>query len=79
MVKSLFSFLTRPTYHMIESGIQLSYSPTAGDFKIAIPASTLDTIAAGVPLCVFPTRLPLTMADKNSHLHAYPIQLPGRS
>ena len=66
-------------YHTIESAIQLTYSPTAGDFKIAIPASTLDTIAAGVLLCVFPTCFLLTVADKNSHLHACPIQLPGQS
>ena len=58
MIKKLFSFFpTEPTYHMIENAIQLTYSLTAGDFKIAIPASTLDTIAAGVLLCVYPTRL----------------------
>ena len=80
MIKKLFScFLTEPTYHMIENAIQLTYSLTAGDFRIAIPASTLDIIAAGVLSCVFPTSLLVTVADKNSHLHACPIQLPGQS
>ena len=64
---------------MIESVIPLTCSPTAGDFKIAIPASIHSTIAAGVLLCVFSNCLLLTVANKNSHLPACPIQLPGQS
>ena len=47
---------------MTENAIQLTYSLTAGDFKIAIPASTLDTTAAGVLLCVYSTPLLVNVA-----------------
>ena len=48
---------------MIESAIQLTFSPTAGAFRIAIPASTRSTIAAGVLSCVISIRPDMTIAD----------------
>ena len=48
---------------MIESAIQLTFSPTAGAFRIAIPASTRSTIAAGVLSCVSSIHPDLTIAD----------------
>lgn len=40
----------RPRYRTIESAIHLTSSPTAGASRIAFPASTRGTIAAGVLL-----------------------------
>ena len=48
---------------MIESAIQLTFSPIAGASRIAIPASTRSTIAAGVLSCVSSVHPDLTIAD----------------
>ena len=53
---------------MIESAIQLTFSHTAGAFRIAIPASTRSTIAAGVLSCVLSIHPIMTIAD-NKVLH----------
>ena len=48
---------------MIESAIQLTFFPIAGAFRIAIPASTRSTIAAGVLSCVLSIHPDMTIAD----------------
>ena len=61
---------------MIESAIQITFSPTAGASRIATPASTRSTIAAGVLSCVSSIHPDLTIADnKVLHVRAKPCYL----
>ena len=65
---------------MIESAIQLTFSLIAGAFRIAIPASTRSTIAAGVLSCVLSIHFDMTIADdKESHPRVCQIPLLGLS
>lgn len=50
---------------MIDSAIHLTYSPTAGGFRTAIPASTHNTIAAGALLYVLTTCLLIIISKEN--------------
>ena len=64
MIKRLFLCRTRLLYRTIDIAIQITYSPTAGGFKIAILASTHSTIAAGAPLYVLTKRLPFNYSEQ---------------
>ena len=77
--KRFYSYRMNRPYHMIDSGTQLTYSPTAGDFRIAIPAFILSTIAAGALSYVISKHLPNTITDKISLPPASLIPLPGLS